>query len=240
MLYYSGYKFTFELYLPSTLRRFTLFEDFNEDFNSHYQKSIVCLGERVRTPSLCVSAVLAKVSTWLEQLSASFLVDAKDFFHVFQSEWIWKDLESLALTSKLLNIIEDTAKAKNINNMFHAAGVAARNMPKLQIMEIWTGGRGHASIFRYRVTDDFTTLSWHSVWDLQLESRVIKAWEEVARDSQYSRHELRVETRQIPSNDIQSHADAIDKLVLKKHVLHPVSLSQIRIDAKKMEGDTYL
>jgi hypothetical protein len=58
--------------------------------------------------------------------------------------------------------------------MFYAIALTARHMSKLRIMEIWTDAKGHASIFRYRTTDGFSTLSWHSVWGLQLEPCVIK------------------------------------------------------------------
>lgn len=219
----------FESYLPNTLKRLTLFEDFNEDFNGAFQGDTILHGELVRTANPSVGAALAKTSLFLERLSASFLIDAEGFFQAYQPGWIWKDLVSLALTSRLLNSTEDPAE---INNMLHAAGVAARNMPKLRIMEIWSGGRWHASVFRYHATDDFTTVTWHSVWNLRLESRVIETWKAAALE--YSRHELCVEVYRMPSGNIQSYGDAIDHLKLKQQVLHPVSLHQIR-----MEGRNY-
>lgn len=120
--------------------------------------------------------------------------------------------------------------------MLHAAGVVARDsMPKLRTMEIWSGGRGHASVFRYHVpTDDFTTLTWRSYWNLRLGRRVIDIWKEVALKS--TGHELRVKVCRIPipsgSNSIRGHGDAIDLLDLKQEVLHPVSLRQIQLEGR--------
>lgn len=191
--------------MPDTLKRLTLFEDFNEDFNSVFnslfQQGSIAYTELVRIANPSLGIALAKISLFLEQLSASFLIDAKDFFQACRPNWIWKDLVSLALTSRLLNSTEARAE---INNMLYAAGIVARNMPKLRIMEIWSGGRGQATIFRYHVMNDSTMISWHSVWDLQLESRVIKTWKAVAL--KYSRRELCVEVDQLPSGSIQSHA----------------------------------
>ncbi|KAK2765372.1 hypothetical protein FQN54_008218 [Arachnomyces sp. PD_36] len=233
----KGYIFTFEKFWPKTLKTLTLFEDFNGDFNQHFRKKLVFFGEHVRTPSSSMSKVLARLShdQGLEQLSASFLVEAEAFFHACQSDWIWTNLESLALTSRLLDNIENSVKVQKINNMLHTAGVAARNMPKLEVMEIWTGGRQHATVFRYHAMKGSVALTWHSVWDLEFESRVIKIWENVACESAYGHHELRVEKHLIAPERIQSHADAIDNLVLRKQVLHPVSLNQIRIEAKKRD-----
>lgn len=59
----------------------------------------------IQATNPCLSAVLAKTSLHLERLSASFLADAKDFFHAYQPDWIWKNLVSLALTSRLLDLL---------------------------------------------------------------------------------------------------------------------------------------
>lgn len=214
--------------MPKSLKELTLFEDFNEDLNAAFPESHSEYSRFIRIPSASVGAALAKASLSLEQLSVSFLVDAQDFFETYQSGWIWKNLASLALTSQLLNSAKDPA---DVNNLLHAAGVAAQNMPKLRIMEVWNGGRGHACVFRYHLTDGFATITWCSSWDLQLESCVVKAWEAVALE--HSGQILCVDLHQIPTESIQSHGDAIDHLQLKRQILRPVSLHQIRMEGRK-------
>jgi len=223
-----GYKSILESRLPRSLKRLTLFEDFNEDLNATFPERNAAYCRFIRIPSASVGTALAKASLSLEQLSVSFLVDAKDFFQAYQSDWIWKDLASLALTSRLLDSTKDPA---DISNLLHAAGVAARNMPKLQTMEIWNGGRRHACVFRYHVTDGFATITWDSVWDLRLESWVIEAWEAVALE--HSGQILCVDVHQIPGENIQSHGNAIDHLKLKQQTLRPTSLHQIRLEGRK-------
>ncbi|WEW59914.1 hypothetical protein PRK78_005396 [Emydomyces testavorans] len=223
----TRYKEMLKSCLPSTLKSLTLFEDFNEDFNRMFQGDSILHGELVRITDPSVGAVLANISLCLERVSASFIVDAKDFFQAYQPGWVWKDLVSLALTSRLLDSPRDPAA---INNMLHAAGIAAKKMPKLRIMEIWSGGRGHTSSFRYHTSDYFTTVTWHGVWDLQLESRVVEVWKAVALE--FNRHEPRVEVYQIPKSSIRSHGDAIEHLKLKQQILHPVSLRQVRIEGR--------
>ncbi|KAK2764289.1 hypothetical protein FQN54_008981 [Arachnomyces sp. PD_36] len=226
----------FEDHLPKTLKTLTVFEDFNENLKSFYRRERLLSARRQRhsTPSNDAPEALGKASLRLEQLSASFFIDAKDFFDALQPSQVWVHLESLALTSKLLDTIKDSDSVKSINSMLHAAGLAAQRMPRLRTMEIWTGGWGHASIFRYHIADEFPVLTWHSVWDLEFEPRVISAWKDVAHLSPYNRHELRVEKHEILSESIKSHADAIEKLVLKKSVVNRVSLMQMHGDAKRM------
>jgi hypothetical protein len=214
-------------HLPISLKRLTLFEDFNEDLNAAFPRGNPYASQFTRVPKPSVGTALAKASLCLEQLSAAFLVDAKDFFQAYQPGWIWKDLVSLALTSRLLKSTEDAA---NVNNMLHAAGVAARNMPKLQTMEIWNGEKENACVFRYVMVDGFPTITWQSVWDLQLESRVVKIWEAVALE--YSGQPLCVDVLQVPGGNILSHAFAIDQLWLKRQILRPISLYQIRKEEK--------
>lgn len=117
--------------MPNTLKRLTLFEDFNEDFNGAFQGDSILYGELVRTANPSLGTAVTKTGLFLERLSASFLIDAKD----------------------------STEDPTAINNILHAAGVVARIIPKLRIIEIWSGGKGQASVFRYHATDDFTTVT---------------------------------------------------------------------------------
>ncbi|KAF2230735.1 hypothetical protein EV356DRAFT_508198, partial [Viridothelium virens] len=55
--------------------------------------------EPVRTASATVSKALAEASLDLEYLSASFIVDAREFFRATHSTWTWSKPLSLVLTS---------------------------------------------------------------------------------------------------------------------------------------------
>ena len=127
--------------LPGTQKVVTLFEDYKAAFQGRFNLRRELL--RNQTANASVGKALAKASLRLEHfVVASFLIDAKDFFQAYQPGWIWKDLVSLALTSRLVNSTENGAKY--VNNMLYAAGVAAWNMPKLRTMKIWQGRIEHS------------------------------------------------------------------------------------------------
>ncbi|KAL9616419.1 MAG: hypothetical protein Q9160_008718 [Pyrenula sp. 1 TL-2023] len=223
----SNYQDTLKLLSSKSLRSLTVFEDFNDTF----LKSSSRVGEHDETPYPVVGAVLAKSSLCLERLSASFLADAKDFFAAYRPGWNWPNLVSLALTSLLIDQDENPAK---VNMMLNTPGAVVQNMPKLQLMEIWNGGKDHACVFRYVGTrvHEPARIAWRGSWDLKLEPRVIKTWENVALMAGGQR--LEVEISRIPpdAGRISSHGDAIHQLKLQQEVLHPVSLRQIRHEGK--------
>ncbi|RDL35210.1 uncharacterized protein BP5553_07141 [Venustampulla echinocandica] len=226
--YDEGYTTTFSNVVPNTLTNLILFEDFNEDFIFANMKERGHNGERERICCPALGAVLAQRSLSHENLSASFLIDAKDFLKACPPGGIWPKLTSLALTSPLLS---SNSSLEDINNLVLAAASAAYKMPKLQTMELWNGGKRHAFLFRYHTTDNHTTISWHGTWNLNLKPHVIEAWREVAL--KYAAQELRIEKGKIlDCNIINSHGAAIHQLKLKIQVVHPVSLSQIRGEAE--------
>ncbi|KAI9924243.1 hypothetical protein MW887_007193 [Aspergillus wentii] len=206
-----------------TIKCLTLFEDFNENFNLRFSQDYRDYNPSRRT-FWTLGDALALACFTLERLSASFLVDAKQFFGGCIPGWTAFNLVSLALTSQTLHSTENPVK---INDLLNQAGIAAQKMPKLKTMEIWNGGRGHGCIFGYYVTDSSTTLSWKASWGLKFQPRVIETWKSVA-----VQHDLALEVSQIPSYTIKSHADVIKHLKLKNHVLHPVSLHQIQQETK--------
>jgi hypothetical protein len=145
--------------LPTTLRKFYIFEDFNKLL--HPERS-----SKRALPSL--GTALSNSSRSLEILSAAFLVDAEGFFSDFwptkQLNYDvipWENLQKLALTSHLLY---PHVKRWKISNLMMAAGRAAAFMPQLEIMEIWNGGEGHASVFRYEKAAGQPQITWASNW----------------------------------------------------------------------------
>lgn len=180
-----------------------------------------------RLPDPSVDAALANFSVSLEQLSASFFMEASGFFSACQANWAWRSLHSLALTSRLFN---PKADAGEINGVLYAAGKAAHHMPQLQTMEIWNGNSGSSCVFRYDVTENSATLTLWRSWDLDLEARVVQIWEDVAR--MYDHGTLVVNVGLVSVDRILSATDDIGHLKLKQHVLHPVSLRQINREGR--------
>ncbi|KAJ5009265.1 hypothetical protein K4K57_009093 [Colletotrichum sp. SAR 10_99] len=130
-----------------------------------------------RHPRRVVGESLGPISLFLEKLSASYIIEANDFFRKTQSDWVWENLTSLTLTSELL--AEDACHLRATNMLANAAG-AALQMPRLQRMEIWYGGFRTAALFRYAVSESGTSIRWHGTWELQLQGRLIDAWRAVA------------------------------------------------------------
>ncbi|KAI1876301.1 hypothetical protein JX265_003827 [Neoarthrinium moseri] len=146
--------------------------------------------------------------------------DAKGLLEACQPGWMWANLETLTLTSKLLPLYKPRPVA--INKMLVKAGTAAIWMPRFQNMVIWNGLKRHACAFRYQVTANSTTLGWCGTWELELDIDVLDVWGEVAL--RHTRNELSVlASRSIDKQDIQSHAAAIRELNLSE-VISPISL----------------
>jgi hypothetical protein len=139
--------------LPETLQDLTMFEDFNEDYNTvaynnPYTSEWVAPPELVRTPAGLVGSTLAQRSQSLEKLTASYMVDAQDFFRVaVNSGYFWGRLSVLSLTSRHLNRFSDVAI---VNHMLENAGRVALNMPALTRLDIWNGTKGNVCGFQIR------------------------------------------------------------------------------------------
>ncbi|KAK1772229.1 hypothetical protein QBC33DRAFT_520600 [Phialemonium atrogriseum] len=111
----------------------------------------------------------------LESVSASFLLDAQDFFHGLwptpgkkflnrlNKGKDWGHLKTLALTSRLLH---PGVPNVEIEKLLRAAGATAALMPKLEVMELWNAGQGHACYFRFE-RDETPTITLQGTWDLK-------------------------------------------------------------------------
>ncbi|RFU33343.1 hypothetical protein B7463_g3037, partial [Scytalidium lignicola] len=229
----KGYRDVILTSLPKELKILTIFEDFNEDYNIIYHFGQIARAwryppELIRTPCPSVGAALAWRSISLEKLFASYIVDAKDFFKACEPDWVWNNLKSLALTSRLLIC---STRPSTINNMLVEAGMTALKMPKLQTMEIWNGIKRNAGVFRYQVTTTSTMLGWCGTWDLELDPEVVEIWRKVAL--LHTRHELCLQANEkLSMCDITSQAAAIRKLKINGEVIHPISLEQIERESK--------
>lgn len=209
------------------LRKLVFFENFDEYYSSCFMES-----DQMRTPSFRTSQTIAKTSLELEHLSASFVIDANHFFNAIKPEWNWPRLNSLTLTSQLLQVHEDQEK---INDMLEAAASTALKMLKLKTIEIWNGRIGSAALFRFQLKgENCAVITWKATWKFTLQPRVIKAWKTVAYTYNSNNYFL-VQEFLDEAISITSHADAINYLGLSK-VLRPISLQQI-LTAHKVRNE---
>lgn len=174
----------------------------------------------------------ALASLKLEHLAASFIVDASHFFEIEHS-WEWPNLKSLVLTSK--SLVPDKNPIK-IGVVLQAAAAAAMKMPQLKTMEIWNGRKGLAALFKYQTFRDKqqAMITWRGTWKLAIESSIIRAWEAVMH--QYDGWRLVLVQERLDEAAIKSHGDAIHYLMLSSQVIRPISLQQIRMEQKVLEG----
>lgn len=198
------------------LRRLVIFEDF------HGNNPAMSL--RVQAAEIDTGHALVEASLRLEHLAASFVSDASHFFDACQKWDIWPRLESLALTS---NVLESQQQSVCINDFLERVALVAMKMPRLKSMELWNGRAGFAGVFQYQLHEGNRTakITWRGIWDLSLEPRVLKAWQAVA--SERVDCKLQVVTEILDANVvITSHGDAIHYLGLLNTVIHPISLWQ--------------
>ncbi|KAI8723219.1 hypothetical protein NCS52_00177300 [Fusarium sp. LHS14.1] len=117
----------------------------------------------------------------LEHISVSFLIDAEDFFYPLwtsQTECTttWEISKTLSLTSRILK----SYSRSRVNGLLCAAADAAMKMPKLQLLELWGCDEGVTSVFRYRVKDTVTEITWLSTHITKVDQKVINVWTSVA------------------------------------------------------------
>ncbi|KAM0255675.1 hypothetical protein ACHAQJ_005519 [Trichoderma viride] len=215
--------------LPAGLKQVLFLEDRDDTLTMVLPPSGAMEERHARQPNPYFGIALANKSLGFENLSATFLVEASDFFRAYKPEWIWRDLRSLTLTSQYLDSKRDFGE---INGMLQAAGEAALAMPMLQTLEIWNGGVGHAAIFEYHGERGEAAISWTSTWDLFINPHVIDAWQRVG----YKNHHcetLSVERRPIPNaQDIRRYVDVIELLRTRRHVISRQSLDELRYEVE--------
>ncbi|KAL7811157.1 hypothetical protein V8C26DRAFT_228152 [Trichoderma gracile] len=208
--------------LPATERldKFTIFENSNQQYPLYFIGEI----QPAHAPTSRLSQELARVSHGMKELSASFLVDAADFFSESST---WPNLSHLTLTSQLLT---PTTCPTQIMDLLQAAASAACHMPKLNVMEIWYGQKGLAALFKYEYISGNSrqsVVTWRATWCMSIQPRVIKAWEGVANSRGGNSGSVDVVYEAV-NEHITSHADAIVDLKLSETVLRPISLQQIQ------------
>lgn len=211
------------------LRQMAIFENFHGDDPA--------MSLAVQTAETATAHALAEASLGHEHLAASFVSDASHFFDACQKWNIWPRLESLTLTS---NVINSQQQSVYINDLLETVALVAMKMPRLKSMELWNGRAGFAGVFQYQIfeSDRTAKITWRGTWDLPLEPRVLKAWQAVA--SERVDCKLQVVTEILDANVvITSHGDAIRRLRLLNTVVHPVSLWQIQKETAYQSKSRY-
>lgn len=211
------------------IKKMSVFQDFNEDYrqilNSDPYVRSTLTNDMKTQRALEAATAYAGTSLFFQEIYLSFVIDARHFFNARQKDWTWCFLRTLVLTSECLT---PSGSTEDISNLLYHGAKAPIKMPQLLDMTLWNGMRGEACAFAYSRAE--SCLHWRSTWDLHMEPHVVEAWEDVLAITE--RSTIRIHKEIIESLAIQSHGDAIHYLKLPKGVVDPVSLKQIRREAK--------
>ena len=217
-------------HLPDTLKRLLVFEDAYAFYDRFPKRPAYTPWLNLVDPSKGRAAVFAAKSLALQHLAISFMISAEELFRHCQSTWSWSHLESLALTSQLLQ--NDWGKRKQVESLLCRARVLVQEMPKLHMFVLWNGGKAHACAFIYRVDRDSASVTWRGTWHLELSPLVVKSWQLAASKLRFPELGIKYEC---VGGVIKSHGDAIYHLQLPCQVVDPASLWQIRREGWSLE-----
>ncbi len=139
-------------HLPSSLRTLIVFEDSYGFYDPFPKRPVEVTWHNILDPSKGLSAVLASQTLNLHHVSLSFIVGAEELFRRCQPSWTWQYLQSLVLTSELLQ--DDWEKRDQLSALLLRASKFVQNMPSIHTFVIWNGGKSHACAFIYSVDKD--------------------------------------------------------------------------------------
>lgn len=216
--------------LPETVRQIAMFQESTEFYDAlaPYDGGRQRQGHHER-----FDEAFAIKSLELHHLAVSFMTDAEPLFRHCQSTWIWPELQTLSLTSQVLQ--SGVEKRGAIKALLCRAAELVRQMPKMRTLVLWNGGKDHACAFIYRVDrNDYPSITWRGTWHMEMSPRVIKSWQDVASTLPSGR--LDVWNEHI-EEAIGSHGDAIHHLRLPVQAVEPASLWQMRREAGNLMWD---
>ncbi|OHW89706.1 hypothetical protein CSPAE12_11718 [Colletotrichum incanum] len=142
----------------------------------------------------------------------------------YQESLEFRELTSLTLTSGCFSLLGDTSQErliwhKDVENLLLMAAEAVTRMPKLQLMEVWNGRDGQASIFHYKI-------SWSSTEEIEvLGWDVFQAWEKTV--SLHERRELRAEVVRLSHGSFEYYGSTLPYLYSREDTMNPVPAAQI-------------
>lgn len=108
------------------------------------------------------------------------MINAEDFFGACLQTWTWEHLQSLALTSALL---QPTGNPDEISALLSSAAATALRMPSLRTLMLWNGRVDNACAFVYRhrgLNKGGRSITWRGTWNLEVTPAVEEAWQAVA------------------------------------------------------------
>ncbi|KAK6213115.1 hypothetical protein QIS74_09117 [Colletotrichum tabaci] len=233
--------------LPPSVKKLAVFHE--EIDAPHYAYSLP-----FRAPREELDAFLARRTLHVECLSLCFVTEAESFFrHVLQATKMnlgsetdgsaranyaepvpFRSLKLLTLTSTCFVPKEDPywevySWQRTVGEVLLSAAAAMAGIPTLQLLEIWSGRDGHASIFRYKVNsnNNSATIVWSSTQDIGvMSSDVIEAWRRTATLSG-GRRELKTEVVRLPRGEFEYHGSVLPYLDSQGWIVDPVSAAQI-------------
>ncbi|CCF32333.1 hypothetical protein CH063_00790 [Colletotrichum higginsianum] len=233
--------------LPPSVKKLAVFHE--EIDAPHYAYSLP-----FRAPREELDAFLARRTLHVECLSLCFVTEAESFFrHVLQATKVnlgsetdgparanytepvpFRSLKLLTLTSTCFVPKEGPywevySWQRSVDEVLLSAAVAMAGIPTLQLLEIWSGRDGHASIFRYKVNsnNNSANIVWSSTQDIGvMSSDVIEAWRTTATLSG-GRRELKAEVVRLPRGEFEYHGSVLPYLDSQGWIVDPVSAAQI-------------
>jgi len=230
--------------LPSTLKQLIIFRDENaflstpnflkfDEFrlNRLKEQRLRDEGYRLIDDTAKNSQGLPQIKLRLEELSALFVVDAKDFFKACPRDWTWGHLHSLALTTRFLDV--EKFGQNDSNDLLLAMSTLVLRMPLLETFVLWHGRNDNAGAFIYTRSEKCAHVVWRGNRHLDFSPEVLEAWSNVAKF--HSSELIRVRHEGIIEK-IRCRGDAIYYLDLPCQVIEPTSLWQIRMEEPTSRG----
>lgn len=231
----SGLGFALRNQIPSTVRTLCVFEDSQRFYDAlpprlfqPHHLHLYGQGGWL-DPGHSIEATFAYKSRELQHLAVSFIVNAEEVFRNCRKIWTWPQLESLALTSQLMQ--DEYEYFPMIDSLICQAAVIVRRMPKIHTFVLWNGGRQNACAFIFRMVRDDASITWRGSWRWEMTPRALERWQLTASTLSSSDRGLQIREEPI-RHRIECHGDAIYHLNLPCSVIDPASLWQIRREGR--------
>ncbi|OBR06393.1 Oxoglutarate iron-dependent oxygenase [Colletotrichum higginsianum IMI 349063] len=118
----------------------------------------------------------------VKELAISHASEARQFFQLLNSKALANpeqiSLEYLVHTCTLRQLYSQPAE---VANLLLLASTAAKNMPHLKVMEVWSPGVGEGFFFRYEALESGVRLTVAATWQIRTDLRqAIQGWQQVA------------------------------------------------------------
>ncbi|KAL2756663.1 hypothetical protein ACRALDRAFT_2026692 [Sodiomyces alcalophilus JCM 7366] len=229
--------------LPKTLTSFYLLQESNPTLHQ-------CIACPVYDAALGIQ--LSRASRHLKHLSITWQADAATFFYeFFPNVWDgaspgspatekWENLTTLSLTASYF----DQDDWRGSCRLLRVACTAAKLMPRLANLQIWNCSNGSAALFWFQLRDDTgepPQILWTSTWPTPLSPQhlVFQCWRHLARERDKFGREPAVIAFVMtpePPDQLQSRWGFLKYLMQKYHILHPITLHQVKWETFKRHG----